>query len=154
MRVRRAVAGLAAVSIAVVGLSLGSAVPASATTLDGKWRAYGNVNPISSSPDTWSCHGSKTVVPNVFAQVCVIRNSLGYSVAPAVIVRNNRPDLYYAAAGMDLWIDDNFVHDWKCSSSGVATHSWSVCFGDAYTELDTVRSTGWANNVGLGTAWG
>ena len=154
MRVKRAVAGLTAVIIAVLGLSLGSAVPALGYPLSGKWRAYGNVNPISSSSDSWSCNGSKTVVPNVFAQVCVIRNSAGVSVRAAVIVRNNRPDLYYASAWMDLAVGNLFIHDWECSSSGVATHSWSVCFGDVYTQLNTVNSTGSANGKGLDTAWG
>ncbi|SCG81357.1 hypothetical protein GA0070623_5735 [Micromonospora rifamycinica] len=133
---------LIAVMTATLGLSLTSAGPAAATE-NGSWRAYGNTNPITSSPSTWRCAGSKTIATSVVAQVCAIRSSGGGAVQAAVIVRNNRSGLYSVAAAMDLYTTSGVnLGDWVCSSSGVGANSWSVCFGRTLTQSKAVNSVG------------
>jgi hypothetical protein len=137
------VAGLTAVVMAVLGLSLVTAGPAAAAT--GSWQAYGNTNPITSSASRWVCGPSKPVEVNVVAQACVIRSPSGTSVQAAVIVRNNRSSLYSVEAAVEMW-DWLLVYQlnvWECSRSGVGAHSWSVCFGRTFT---------WGNPVFVGAA--
>ncbi|QLD28161.1 hypothetical protein HXZ27_31405 [Micromonospora carbonacea subsp. aurantiaca] len=150
MRITRMAARFTAVASTVLGLSLATAGPAAATEA-GSWRAYGNTNPITSSPSTWHCASTKTVVTDVLAQVCAIRSSGGGAVQAAVIVRNNRSSLYSVTAAMDLYTSSGgYLGDWVCSSSGVGANSWSVCFGRTLTQSSPVNSVGAANGVGLG----
>ncbi|MFC8198710.1 hypothetical protein ACFUTV_25395 [Streptomyces sp. NPDC057298] len=146
---------------AVLGLSLATGGPATATeagpatTTDaGTWRAYGNTNPITSSPATWACAGSKTVATAVIAQVCAIRSSGGGSVQAAVIVRNNRSSLYSASAYVDLYTASPAIplDSWECTSSGVGANSWSVCFGKTLSQPSSVKvySVGWLKETYLG----
>jgi hypothetical protein len=132
--------------IATLTLSVGVAAAES-----GSWRAYGNTNPITSSPSTWHCAGTQPVATNVGAQVCAIRSSGGGAVQAAVIVRNNRSSLYSLPAGMDLFTSSGVkLGEWVCPSSGVGANSWSVCFGRTLTEGSPVDSAGNANGVILG----
>lgn len=153
MRVTRTGAASTVAITAVLGLSLATAGPAAATEA-GTWRAYGNTNPITSSPDTWKCAGSKAVDSSVLAQVCAIRSSSGGSVRGAVIVRNNRSSLYSARANVDLFtaVPATYVGDWACASSGVGPNSWSVCFGKTLSKPSSVKvnSAGWLNGQYLG----
>lgn len=152
MRVTQLVAALAAVVAAVLGVSLVTAAPAAAAE-SGTWNAYGNTNPITSSPSQWQCAGSRTVVTSVIAQVCAIRSVAGSHVQGAVVVRNNRSSVYsvravvhlYTSAGTELGV-------WTCPLSGVAANSWSVCFGRTLAWSGRVRATGYANDVYLGTS--
>lgn len=122
-----------------------------AATETGTWRAYGNTNPITSSPSTWHCASSQTVATNVSAQVCVVRSASGDAVQAAVVVRNNRSSLYATTASMNLFSYSGlYLGDWACSSSGVGANSWSVCFGNTFTWGTLVNSAGYANDVGLG----
>ena len=141
--VTRATAVLAAVIAVVFGLAL--ATPGTAAAADGTWRAYGNTNPIDSSPSKWVCADTKTIAPNVFAQVCAIRSADGDHVQGAVIVRNNRFTGYSVTATVDLANSGGEINFWKCKSSGVAQRSWSVCFGQTLPERGSVTSEGWAN---------
>lgn len=161
MRVTRTGAGSLVAITAVLGLSLATAGPAAATdagpaavTDAGTWRAYGNTNPITSSPATWRCAGSKTIGASVLAQVCAIRSSTGGSVQAAVIVRNNRSSLYSARADVHLYAVNPATRlgSWECASSGVGANSWSVCFGETLSKPSSVKvnSAGLLNNVGLG----
>ncbi|WP_431892951.1 hypothetical protein [Micromonospora haikouensis] len=150
MGIARMAAQLTAVTTAVVGLSVATAGPAAATE-SGSWRAYGNTNPITSSPSTWHCAATKTVVTNVLAQVCAIRSAGGGAVQAAVIVRNNRSSLYSVTAAMDLYTSSGaYLGDWVCSSSGVGANSWSVCFGRTLTQSSPVNSIGAVSGVDLG----
>ena len=145
----RVIAGLTASITAALGLSLATAGPAAAAER-GSWRAYGNTNPISSSSSKWRCGGTETVDTNVFAQVCAIRSPSGSHVQAAVIVRNNRSNLYSAVAAMDLYTRSGSRQgEWECSSSGVGANSWSVCFGRTLTQASPVYSAGYANGVYL-----
>src|SRR5690349_11263058 len=81
--------------IAISGLSLATASPAGAAT-SSSWKAYGNTNPITSSDSRWRCGSTRTVVPNVLAQVCAVRSANGHDVRTAVIVRNNQSRPYSA----------------------------------------------------------
>ncbi|MFD4634021.1 hypothetical protein ACFVYR_20040 [Streptomyces sp. NPDC058284] len=179
MRVKRTGAGSIVAVTAVLGLSLATVGPAAATGLGpaaardlgpaaardlgpaaaadvGTWRAYGNTNPITSSPDTWKCAGSKTVAASVLAQVCAIRSSGGGSVRAAVIVRNNRSSLYSARAIVDLYTAAPVtpLGLWECASSGVGANSWSVCFGKTLSKPSSVKvnSAAELNDVDLGTS--
>jgi hypothetical protein len=155
MRITRTLAGSAAVIAAVAGLGLATAGPAAAAS--GVWRAYGNTNPITSTSglETWKCAASHRIAVNVVAQVCGIIWPDSITVQPAVIVRNNKPVLYKASATMDLF-DTETKKDFgesDCRLSGVAAHSWSVCFGTTHTPtFDNMDSTGYADNTFLGTS--
>ena len=144
IRTRRAKGGLAfaAVLLSSAGLSLATAGPASAA-YSGKWAAYGNTNPITSSPSTWKCATSKEITADVIAQVCAIKSVSGTARQGAVIVRNNKSSLYSLSAGVGL---NDSAHDlldfWACEPSGVRANSWSVCFGE------TIGYSGWVD------AWG
>ncbi|MFE7903110.1 hypothetical protein ACFU3E_37645 [Streptomyces sp. NPDC057424] len=144
-RGRRTGAGSLLAITAVLGLGLATAGPATATEAGpaadaGTWRAYGNTNPITSSPATWACAGSKTVAASVIAQVCAIRSAGGGSVQAAVIVRNNRSSLYSASATMDLYTaTGTHLGLWHCASSGVGANSWSVCFGTTLSKPSSVK---------------
>ncbi|HEX4811143.1 MAG TPA: hypothetical protein VFV66_00110 [Nonomuraea sp.] len=155
MLVRRKVAASTAVVTAVVGLSLGTAGPAAADEL-GSWRAYGNTNPITSSSSTWACNGSILVyIPDggVLAQVCTVRSADKRYVQGAVIVRNNMSRLYYGTVDLRLVnIDGYTLGEWGCPYSGVAAHSWSVCFGRTISRNSPVWATAYINNQYLGQA--
>jgi hypothetical protein len=149
---RRVVASLAVIT-AFLGLSLATAGTAAADT--GAWKAYGNTNPITSSPSTWECASSRTIASDVIAQVCAIRSESGASAQGAVIVRNNRPSLYVMTAAVDLRTPDVILGVWHCPSSGVGANSWSVCFGKTLAHRGYVRSMASVNNTHNlgGTEW-
>ncbi|WP_199813310.1 hypothetical protein [Streptomyces aureocirculatus] len=158
-RGRRTGAGSLLAITAVLGLSLATAGPATATETGpaadaGTWRAYGNTNPITSSSATWACAGSKTVATSVIAQVCAIRSATGGSVQAAVIVRNNRSMLYSTSAYVELYTatSGSFLGSWECASSGVGANSWSVCFGKTLSKPSSVKvdSPGWIKGTYLG----
>ncbi|GIJ43179.1 hypothetical protein Val02_00650 [Virgisporangium aliadipatigenens] len=146
--------GATAVVMAVLGLNVITGGPAQAAS-QGTWRPYGNTNPITSSDATWRCASTKTVNSNVLAQVCAIRSVGGGAVQAAVIVRNNRSSLYSISASADLVksppVTGDTIGYWTCPSSGVAAHSWSVCFGSTETEQELVDSHGVAGGLDLGT---
>jgi hypothetical protein len=147
MRAKRTIA----VTAVLLGLTALTVSPASAAA--GSWKAYGNTNPITSSPHKWVCAGSKSIATDVLAQVCVIRSSSGGSVQGAVIVRNNRSSGFSTTATVDLWTRDRGqLGIWDCPSSGVALNSWSVCFGRSQSvpSSDPANSFGWARDVYLG----
>ncbi|WP_030478488.1 hypothetical protein [Lentzea albidocapillata] len=149
MRAKRTIAVIAA----FLGLTAMAVSPASAAA--GSWKAYGNTNPITSSPHTWACAGSKTIGTDVLAQVCAIRSSSGGSAQGAVIVRNNRPGLFSTTAMVDLWTQGRGqLGIWECPSSGVAGNSWSVCFGRSQSvpSSDLANSFGSARDVYLGVS--
>jgi hypothetical protein len=151
VNVKRAVAGLTAVVTAVLGLSLVTAGPAAAAT--GVWRAYGNTNPITSSPSTWRCGVTTPLDTNVSAQPCAIRASGGLAVQVAVIVRNSRSSLYAVEAAVELWdyTANEIRGRWVCARSGVGAHSWSVCFGTTVPyEYPVVVGAAGANGTQLG----
>jgi hypothetical protein len=122
-------AGLTAGVTAVLGVSLATAGPAAADT--GSWTAYGNTNPITSSSSKWKCGATKEVDTNVGAQACAIRSASGRSVQGAVIVRNDRSSLYGMEVAFEFRTSQAglLLGRWECSRSGVAAHSWSVCYG-------------------------
>ncbi|WP_330272485.1 hypothetical protein OG205_37055 [Lentzea sp. NBC_00516] len=147
MSVRRTIA----VITALLGLILVTAGPASAAT--GSWQAYGNTNPITSSPHKWVCASSKAIATDVLARVCVIRTASGGSAQGAVIVRNNRSSAFSTTARVDLWTAEHGQFDWwYCTSSGVGANSWSVCFGrsQAVPSSNLANSTGYARELPLG----
>ncbi len=154
MRIIRAAAGLAAIIAAVPGLSLATTAPAAAAVVweIGTWRPYGNTNPISSSPSTWHCDTSVPVGDNVVGQICAVRASSGHSVQAAMIVRNNRSYIYTANGTMELFARSTRLSGWTCPTSGVAGHSWSVCFGRTLTRTDAVYSYGYTDGVFLGVS--
>jgi hypothetical protein len=154
MRVTRVIAGLTAAVTVVLGLGLATADPAAAAT-SGFWHAYGNTNPISSSSSTWGCRSTYTDSSGVGAQVCTVRSSNREGVQAAVIVRNNRSTSFDAEAGMSMFsaVTGKEVNvGWTCAPSGVAPHSWSVCFGSTFTWLSTVYTNGSMDSVFLGSS--
>ncbi|QKV78396.1 hypothetical protein [Amycolatopsis sp. Hca4] len=148
---RKALAGLTTIA---AGLGLALATTGTAAAADsGSWHAYGNTNPITSSPATWHCAGSKAIATNVLAQVCAIRSVGGGAVQGAVIVRNNQSGLFSVSARMDLYTSAGTgLGIWTCASSGVAANSWSVCFGQTLAQSGAVNSMGIAKGVNLGTS--
>lgn len=149
---QRVLAGLVTMVTVALGLSLAVAGPAAADT--GTWKPYGNTNPITSSPSTWSCSSTKTLAPNVGAQVCVIRSPSGVSVQGAIIVRNNRSSLFETDASVRLtgYPSGDALGVWDCPRSGVAKNSWSVCYGDTLVHQgDRAFAKGYANDVYLGS---
>src|SRR3954447_7427281 len=133
MRVKRAAVGLAALITAVVGLNLATTGPAAATIREsGTWRPYGNTNPITSSSSTWHCSTSKLVTTDVNGQVCAVRAPGGDYGQVAALVRNNRSTSYSMGAVVDMANDSGLYGQWACSTSGIAAHSWSVCFGRSH----------------------
>jgi hypothetical protein len=131
MRITPALAGSAAAITAMAGLGLASAGSAAAANVNGaSWRAYGNTNPVLSSSADWRCGPTKQIGVNVGAQLCWIigaTNPQGLQAEQgAVIVRNNKPVQYNAAASIQL--TGPVANFSACGTSGVAAHSWSVCF--------------------------
>jgi hypothetical protein len=135
MSLKRSAVSLLAVVTVALGLGLVVASPAAAAR--GGWQPYQpGVNPIGSSSWTWVCGDTGEVTTDVLAQVCAIRQYTSPTVVSTrvrvgVIVRNNRDVLYGAEAAGDLsvWTTGAFIDRWICSRSGVAPHTWSVCFG-------------------------
>jgi hypothetical protein len=82
----------------------------------------------------------------VLAQVCSVRTADGTAVQGAVIVRNNRSSIYGALAGVELYDsdDDILLGNWDCAGSGAGAHSWSVCFGTAFSWPWAVFAAGYA----------
>jgi hypothetical protein len=159
MRITRVLTGSAAVITAAAGVGLAVAGPAGASLPPGgnplgTWRAFGGANPITASSSKWSCAVSKQIGTNVVAQVCVVESSDTISVQPAVIVRNDKPVEYDATAEMSLVedIQNRRTFSFDCPQSGVAPHSWSVCFGNTVVNPFGVFADGKAgNNVDLGS---
>jgi len=132
MKFRKLAASAVAVVMAVLGLGLAAASPASAAT--GSWTSYPNsTNPITSTQDSWfwDCGATREFDTDAYAQACAIRSrSDNAKVRMAVIVRNNRSGLYGAEVAAILKDDDNRnLGRWECGRSGVGSHSWSVCYG-------------------------
>jgi hypothetical protein len=160
MRTARVLKRSAAVIAAVAGVGLAAADPASASLPpgaggQGTWQAFGNTNPITSSSSSWFCASSHQIGVDVTAQVCVIISRDHSVVQPAVIVRNDKPVEYDAQATMDLVaVDDGGQSaSYVCVLSGVAAHSWSVCFGNSVPNNSRVFAHGTAgNSVDLGTS--
>jgi hypothetical protein len=159
MRITQALTRSAAVIIAVAGVGLAVAGPASASVPPGgnplgTWHAFGNTNPISSSSSRWVCGITTQIGINVDAQVCVVESSDTISVQPAVIVRNDKPIEYNATAEMTLketGIQNPRTFTYDCPQSGVASRSWSVCFGNTVRNPAEVFASGRAgNDVSLG----
>ncbi|RJL35551.1 hypothetical protein [Bailinhaonella thermotolerans] len=127
--------------------------PGASAAADGAWRAYGNVNPITSSTSTWGCAASKAIAVDVVAQVCAVRAQHGGAVQGAVIVRNNRSTRYDTAAGSELFTYGEYREGyWVCPVSGVAPHSWSVCFGTTLPLSVLTHARGWAAYTDLETS--
>ncbi|MET9634073.1 hypothetical protein ABZX92_42135 [Lentzea sp. NPDC006480] len=145
MRAKRAIAVISA----LLGLVLTTAVPASAST-NGTWVAYGNDNPITGSPAKWECAASVVIAENMLAQVCAIRSGggTGTTVQGAVIVRNNRASVASASAAVSMW-NPSWLQEWVCNASGVAPHSWSVCFTVSFLCREQVYASGDAKGKNL-----
>jgi hypothetical protein len=127
MRFARMAAGLTAIAIAALGLSLAAAGPAAAAT--GSWHSFGSTNPITRS---WHCGPTGTVTAGVSAQVCLVQGQDNRNLfQAATIVRNNRPRIY--TVGADANLQGRVGNQWSCSVSGVGANSWSVCFGATIT---------------------
>ena len=157
MRITRVLAGSAAVIAAAAGVGLAVAGPASAGQPSGDpsgtWRAFGNTVPTTASLSTWSCAPSHQIGVSVVAQVCVVISPDKLSIQPAVIVRNDKPVEYDATAFMQLVQDSppGPVFGYNCPQSGVASHSWSVCFGNTVGNFGGAFARGTAgNDVSLG----
>ena len=149
---------------AVAGLSLSTAGPAAAATIEpGTWRPYGATNPPTSGTSIWNCTGELRITDDqlVTGRVCVIRTPNGEHFQGAVIIRNDRSSLYgtEVAFMMETYDDGDYDIRWVCPRSGVGAHSWSVCFGRTLWWPITfstarVRESG-ANGVNLGPSpWG
>ncbi|MEU8071090.1 hypothetical protein [Micromonospora sp. NPDC048169] len=144
---------LGAVTAAPTVAAAPAAPAAVAAADDGAWRAYGNTNPITSSPSTWSCGSTETITTNVIAQACAIRTVNGDRVQGAVIVRNNRSTLASVSAWTTVYqFNGSLLGEWKCPYSGVAANSWSVCFGVTRTWSSSVFAGGAALGLELGTS--
>jgi hypothetical protein len=134
MNVKRLASWLAAIVVSVAGLGLATAGPAAAEDIvqePGRWVAYGKTTPIR-PPSTWSCNDNVPFDSYVLAQVCAIRTADEKFVQAAVIIRNNRSTLYGVEVAMRLRPDIpgvEFKFRWVCPRSGVASGTWSVCFG-------------------------
>jgi hypothetical protein len=149
MRAKRVAAGSAAVVTTVLGLNLATTGPAAAA--GGTWRAYGNTNPITASSSTWFCGSTVTVGSSVVAQACTVRSPSRPYVQSAAIVRNNRSSSFSASASITMF-EYIPVGTWTCSSSGVAAHSWSVCFGQTRTIVSSVATYGDVNGHNIPTS--
>jgi hypothetical protein len=150
MLVTRVVAGLTAVITAALGLSVATAGPAAAAT--GNWSAYGNTNPITSSSSTWRCGTTYSIDTDVVAQACAIRSSSGSSVQGAVIVRNNRGNVYGTDAVVELSASSgSYLGAWVCPSSLLYV-GWTVCFGQTISRSGQVFTLGQANGEYLGVS--
>ncbi len=149
---RRFLAGLATITAVVLGLSMTTAGTAAAAV--GAWAHYGDKNPITSSPSTWKCNGTRTVDTDVVAQVCAVRSFSGTSTQGAVIVRNNGSSTYTLSASVSLYVwGTGYLNTWNCPAAGVARNSWSVCFGKTIGESwMKVYASGTAGGVGLGVS--
>lgn len=153
MRVtRRVLAGLTAAIAVVLGSTPASA--GSAAAADGAWKAFGNTNPITSSPSNWTCGSTKSVVTDVAAQVCMVVSPSGDSMQGAVIVRNNKSTTFITSAAMHLYRPSGaeVLDGWVCHSSGVAANSWSVCFGKTILHPGPTRAEGFAYGKDLGSS--
>ena len=132
MKTTRAVAGTVGAAFAALALCLVTAAPAAAASDSGAWQAYGNNNPIkTTAPWAWFCGSSYPFDTYMLAQACVVRPVSGTGAKAAVIVRNNRSSLYGVQVAMTLnnVSDKQGLGRWVCGNSGVAAHSWSVCYG-------------------------
>ena len=154
MRLNKIAAAAATTAIAVSGLNLAMAGPAAAAA--GVWVPYGSTNPIKSSTNaTWVCGGTKPIegtAGTVIAQVCAVRSRTNRDrVQAALIVKNNRSSLYATDARAGLWDvqTGRNVNWWECLRSGVAAHTWSVCFGETIYYGWNVYAQGGANGTDL-----
>jgi hypothetical protein len=129
-RPARLIAGSAAIVTTVLGLILATAGPAAAADFPGRWQSY-TTSPIT-GPSTWKCSYSDPFDTNMLAQFCVVRTQNGSGVQGAMIVRNNRDTLYGAQVAIKLQ-DNLFIWgQWVCPRSGIAPHTWSVCYGETF----------------------
>jgi hypothetical protein len=135
MKLKRLLASAMVVVTGALGLTVAAAGPAAAAA--GSWKPYGTTNPIESTVGVWVwvCGSTSEITTDVFAQVCAVRIfSRGLptdTVRSAVIVRNNKSGMYNTSAKSDLsnHATNRFIDRWACASSGIATRTWSVCFG-------------------------
>lgn len=131
---KRLAVGLTAVVTAVVGLTVTTAVPAAAEVIPerGRWVAHGEIDPVR-GPSVWRCTGPVAFDTGVTARVCAIRTPDGTRVQGAVVIRNNRPGLYGAEVAFRLRTYIGlFKWRWSCPRSGVASGTWSVCYGRTF----------------------
>ncbi|BCJ53561.1 hypothetical protein Asp14428_50360 [Actinoplanes sp. NBRC 14428] len=137
-------------AIAVAGLNVASASPASAAA--GSWTDYGNRNPITSSSATWKCNGTVAITSGVGAQVCAIRSSGGGATQAAIIVRNNLSGAYWIGGHVELWdwANTQRISAWDCAGHDVRSNTWSVCFGKTLTFGAYVNAKGNAGGKNLG----
>ncbi|MEU8124878.1 hypothetical protein AB0C21_39720 [Spirillospora sp. NPDC049024] len=147
-----AVFAVAATSVLGVGAASVGTASADTAPAAGTWRAYGNTNPITSSSSTWKCTDTiNTAVWNIKAQLCAVRSASRTGVQTAVIVRNNGGGAVTTAAYAELWDYQTVgpLGRWKCSPSGVARNSWSVCFGKTIIHSKPVfASNGYVTTAG------
>jgi hypothetical protein len=151
MKLKRLAASAVTSFTAIVGLNVVAVGPAQASPY-GTWRPY-RTSPINVG---WRCGATSTITTGVFAQACVIRSTaVTNRVQAAVIVQNRR------STGYSTWADASLMEDnversgigegtWRCSSSGLAANSYSVCFGETEIFADFALAGGTVHNVILG----
>ena len=123
MRLKRLAISTVAVITGAAGLSLATANPAAAA---GVWKPY-STNPIGSG---WACGATDSPASSVYAQACLIESPDGNYRQTAVIVNNRRSSAFSARAELNLLDNDyDLLQLERCTSSGVAANSISVCFG-------------------------
>jgi hypothetical protein len=135
MRVKRTFAGLTSVAAAAVGVIVTVQGPALADdAAPAVWRSYGNTAPPASA---WNCGASDSFDSGAVAQACIVVTADHRWAQGAVIVRNNRDSLYGAEVAMitegetasSTVVDER----WACPNSGIAAHTWSVCFTSTFS---------------------
>jgi hypothetical protein len=117
------------------------------------WKDYGNINPIGSSPLTWTCttrtqfDPGKKIDTGIYGKVCLVRSFDGQNLQGAIIVRNYNSYLYSTGASGTLFnIDGNPITTWECPQSSVGANSWSVCFGNIFKYPYLASATGFFSN--------
>lgn len=143
MQLKRLAVSAVTVITGVAGLSLATSSPAAAA---GVWRPY-STNPIESG---WECGATDSSIASVYAQACVIESSDGNYRQAAVIVNNRRSSAYSARAELNLmtW-DYDLLQRERCTSSGVAARSISVCFGETRRHTSGALNRATFNDVAL-----
>ena len=101
--------------------------------------------------------------PDVIAQACAVKSATLTAAQVALIVRNNWSSLFGVSTAQELWMANTYgemlfrLGAWNCPYSGVAAHSWSVCFGQTKSIQigERVIASGTANTrpIGVTTAF-
>lgn len=152
MKLKRLAASTVVGVAAVAAMSAVAAGPAVAADGVGVWRPYGST---FSLPQNWRCGPTAEVASSVNARACGIRSLVdGTKVQAAVIVHNMRSSAFSTDANARLLVTlpsgNEFLRAGYCKSSGLASTSFSVCFGDTFTYAQPVRAYGEANGSVLG----